>query len=383
MDFNLDEKQRSFRDRISRFMKEECGDPAEGGRTPEKTVRQTLKGLAGLKAMGMTVPPEYGGGGTDFVTYVTTVIGITKALPAAGNLVVVNNSLFCSPLHTYGSESQKSLYLPPCASGEKTGCYGFLESEIDSDLTDLKTHAAREDGEWIINGVKRFVYGGDLASYCLLAAVTEDETGERCITHFLIDLDSFTGVKRGPLEEAADVPGATGVSTLTFENARVPADCLMGARDQGQWQAKVILTDGRMGQAAQAVGIGRAVAEYALDYTRKCRRFDGPLSSSQTVQWKLADMVTDLDAAELLTLKAASYKDLGKSYMREANIAKVYASNAAMKASVEGLQILCGQGYVGEYSLETYMRDAKMCQISMGSNDTIRRAVATNLIRGI
>lgn len=383
MDFKPTEKQRTFREKISRFMKDGCGDPATAGENPATDIRETLKGLAGLKVMGMTVPEQYGGGGMDFVTYVMAVIEISKVLPPAGTLVVVNNSLFCSPLTAYGSDHQKSVFLRSCASGDKMGCYGFLESEGDSDLKDLETCAVREDEEWVINGVKRFVYGGDLASYCLLAAVTEDAAGEGCLTHFLIDLDKITGVKMGPLEQASGVPAATGTLSLIFENARVPVDALMGARDQGPGQAKVILTDGRMGQAAQAVGIGRAVAEISLIYIRKCLRFGKPLSYSQTVQWKLADMAMDLDAAELLTLKAASYKDLGKSYVCEANIAKVYASNAAMKASVEGMQILCGQGYVGRYPLETYMRDAKISQISMGSNDTVRQAVAMNFIQGI
>jgi len=364
-------------------MKDKCGDPATAGEIPAKDFRETLNGLTGHKVMGMTAPAQYGGGGMDFVTYVMTVIEISKVLPPAGTLVVVNNSLFCSPLTAFGSEYQKSVYLRPCASGDKMGCYGFLESEGDSDLSDLKTLAVKEGEEWVINGVKRLVYGGDLSSYCLLAAVTENGTGEEVLTHFLMDVDKMTGVKRGALEQAAGVPAATGTSTLIFENARVPVDALLGTPDQGPGQAKVILTDGRMGQAAQAVGIGRAVEEYSLTYARKCRRFGRSLSSSQTVQWKLADMATDLDAAELLTLKAASYKDVGKSCMREANIAKVYASNAAMKASLEGMQILCGQGYVGGYPLEAYLRDAKFSQISMGNNDTVRQAVAMNLIQGI
>ncbi len=364
-------------------MKDGCGVPQTADETPVKDTREALKGLAGLKVMGMTVPAQYGGGGMDFVTYVLTVIEISKVLPPAGALVVVNNSLFCSPLTYFGSDYQKSAFLRPCASGDKTGCYGFLESDGDLDFTDLKTHAVRQGKKWVINGVKRFVYGGELSSYCLLAAIAENGTGNGGLTHFLVDLDKVTGVKRGPLEQASGVPAATGTSTLIFENARVPVDSLMGARDQGPGQAKSILTEGRMGQAAHAVGIGRAVAEYSLSHARKCRRFGKPLSSSQTVQWKLADMATDLDAAELLTLKAASYKDLGKSCMREANIAKVYASNAAMKASVEGMQILCGQGYVGGYPLEAYMRDAKISQLSMGSNDTVRQAVAMNLIQGV
>lgn len=364
-------------------MRDGCSVPETAGEIPAKDISETLKGLAGLKIMGMTVPARYGGGGMDFVTYVMAVIEISKVLPPAGTLVVVNNSLFCSPLATYGSDYQKSNFLRPCAAGDKTGCYAFLESEGDSELEDLETLAVREGKEWVINGVKRFVYGGDLSSYCLLAAVAKNKTGEGGLSHFLIDLDKITGVRRGPLEQASGIPAATGTSSLIFENARVPFDSLLGAGDQGIGQAKVMLTDGRMGQAAQAVGVGRAVVEYSLNYVRKCRRSGKPLSSSQTVQWKLADMATDLDAAELLTLRAASYKDLGKSYMREANIAKVYASNAAMKASVEGMQILCGQGYIGGYPPEAYMRDAKMSQISMGSNDTVRRAVAMNLIHGI
>ena len=383
MDFRLKEEQRAFLEKISRFMKEWADAHESGRKVSNLDFKRFLEGLAEYKVMGMTVPEQHGGGGMDFVTYVLTVIDISKALPRAGTVVVANNSLYCSPLAAYGNEKQKSKYLHPCACGDKTGCYGFLESEMDSDLSDLKTIAVSNGEEWVINGVKRFVYNGLLSSCCLLAGVAEEGAGNQVLAHFIVDLENTPGFRRGGAEEASRVPAGAGTSTLTFENARVPVDAILGDPEQGFEQAKTVLTEGRMGLAAQAVGIGRAVMADVRDYVLSHRRSGKPLASSQTIQWKLADMVTNLDAAELLTVKSACYKDLGKSYMKEANIAKIYASNAAMKASHEGMQILCGQGYAGSCPLESYTRDAQICQISMGSNETVRQAVATNFIHGL
>jgi alkylation response protein AidB-like acyl-CoA dehydrogenase len=281
----------------------------------------------------------------------------------------------------YGTEEQKKKYLYPCACGEKIGCYGLTEAGAGSDPASLRTTAVKDGDEWVINGEKKFITSGNVASYAVIAAVTEKEKGYKGISSFVIDLENTPGFKVGRVEDKLGIL-ASGTSELVFEDARVPDDALLGNKGEGFKQMLTTLDGGRIGIASQAVGIGRAVLEEALEYAKTREQFGKPITSFQAIQWKLADMATQLDAAELLTIRAAWLEDNGKPYEKAAAMAKMYASDVTMQASIEGIQILGGYGYCKEYPMERHMRDAKICQIYEGTNEIMRVVIANNLLKG-
>ncbi|MCP4682650.1 MAG: acyl-CoA dehydrogenase [Desulfobacterales bacterium] len=378
MDFSLSEEQQMVQEMARRFARAEVRPKAaeldETHEHPSEIVRQ----LGELKMMGIAVPEEYGGGGMDYVSYVLALIEVSKACASTGVIMSVNNSLYCYPVMAFGIEEQKKKYLYPCASGEKIGCYGLTEAGAGSDPAGLRTSAVKDGDEWIINGEKKFITNGNVASYAVIAAVTEKDKGYKGISSFVIDLDNTPGFKVGRVEEKLGIL-ASGTAELVFEDAKVPADALLGKEGEGFKQMLATLDGGRIGIASQALGIGRAVLEEALEYAKTRQQFGKTINSFQAIQWKLADMATELDAAELLTLRAAWLEDNKKPYEKAAAMAKMYASDAAMRASIEGVQILGGYGYCKEYPMERHMRDAKICQIYEGTNEIMRLVVAKNL----
>jgi alkylation response protein AidB-like acyl-CoA dehydrogenase len=280
----------------------------------------------------------------------------------------------------YGSKEQKLNYLYPCASGEKIGCYGLTEAGAGSDPASMRTTAVRDGEEWVINGEKKFITNGNVSSYAVIAAITEKGKGYKGISSFVVDLDNTEGFKVGRVEDKLGIL-ASGTAELVFEDARIPGDGLLGSEGEGFRQMLTTLDGGRIGIASQAIGIGRAVLEEALEYAKTREQFGKAISSFQAIQWKLADMATELDAAELLTLKAAWLEDNKKPYEKAAAMAKMYASDAAMRASIEGIQVLGGYGYCKEYPMERHMRDAKICQIYEGTNEIMRLVIARNLLK--
>ena len=380
MDFALTEEQQMVREMAARFAEAEIRPKAaaldESHAHPADIVRQ----LGELKMLGIAVPEEYGGGGMDYVSYALALIEVSKGCASTGVIMSVNNSLYCFPVYAYGTEAQKQKYLKPCASGEYLGCYGLTEAGAGSDPAGMRTTAVKDGDEWIINGEKKFITNGNVARYAVIAAVTDKEKGYKGISTFVVDRENTPGFKVGRLEEKMGIL-ASGTSELVFEDARLPADSLLGNVGEGFKQMLTTLDGGRIGIASQAIGIGRSVLEDAVTYAKTREQFGKPITAFQAIQWKLADMATELDAAELLTLRAAWLEDHKKPYEKEAAMAKMYASDAAMRASVEGVQILGGYGYSKEYPMERHMRDAKICQIYEGTNEIMRLVVAKNLIK--
>ncbi len=381
MDLELTEEQQMVQEMARRFAETEIRPNAsefdEKHQHPEEIVKQ----LGELKMLGIAVPEEYGGGGMDNVSYALALIEISKACASTGVIMSVNNSLYCFPVMAYGTEDQKKKYLYPCASGEHLGCYGLTEAGAGSDPAGMLTTAVQDGDEWVLNGEKKFITNGNVASYCVLAAVTEKGAGYKGISSFVVDLKNTPGFKVGRLEDKLGIL-ASGTAELVFEDARVPGEALLGNPGEGFRQMLTTLDGGRIGIASQALGIGRAVLDEALEYAKTRVQFGKPITSFQAIQWKLADMATELDAAELLILRAAWLEDHKKPYEKAAAMAKMYASDVAMRASVEGVQILGGYGYCKEYPMERHMRDAKICQIYEGTNEIMRLVVAKNLIRG-
>jgi alkylation response protein AidB-like acyl-CoA dehydrogenase len=381
MDFELTEEQSMVKDMAQRFAEKEIRPVAaeldENHAHPTEIVKQ----MGELKMMGIAVPEEYEGGGMDNVSYALALIEISKACAGTGAIMSVNNSLYCYPVMTYGNHEQKMKYLSPVAGGEKIGCYGLTEAGAGSDPVAMLTTAVRDGEGWIINGEKKFITSGNVASYAIIAAFTEKGKGYKGISSFVVDLENTPGFKVGRVEAKLGI-NASGTAELVFEDARVPADALLGTEGNGFKQMLSTLDGGRIGIASQAVGIGRAVLEEALAYAKTREQFGKPIASFQAIQWKLADMSTELDAAELLTLRAAWLEDHGKPYEKAAAMAKMYASDVTMRAAIEGVQILGGYGYSKEYPMERHMRDAKICQIYEGTNEIMRLVIANNLIKG-
>ena len=380
MDFALTEEQQMVKEMAARFAEAEIKPKAaeldEKHEHPADIVRQ----LGELKMMGIAVPEEFGGGGMDYVSYVVALIEISKGCASTGAIMSVNNSLYCFPVQAYGTDEQKKKYLYPCAAGEKIGCYGLTEAGAGSDPAGMRTTAVRDGDEWVINGEKKFITSGNVSSYSVIAAVTEKGKGYKGISSFVVDLDNTPGFKVGRVEEKLGIL-ASGTAELVFEDARLPADALLGNEGEGFKQMLTTLDGGRIGIASQAIGIGRAVLEEAVEYAKTREQFGKPITSFQAIQWKLADMATELDAAELLTLRAAWLEDHKKPYEKAAALANVYASDAAMRASIVGIQVLGGYGYCKDYPMERHMRDAKVCQIYEGTNEIMRLVIAKNLIK--
>ncbi|MBW1700575.1 MAG: acyl-CoA dehydrogenase [Deltaproteobacteria bacterium] len=380
MDFALTEEQQMVRDMARRFAETEIKPKAAELDEKHEHPADIVKQLGELKMMGIAVPEEYGGGGMDYVSYVLALIEVSKACASTGVIMSVNNSLYCYPVQTYGTEEQKKKYLYPCASGEVIGCYGLTEAGAGSDPAGLRTTAVRDGDEWVINGEKKFITNGNVSAYGVIAAVTEKGKGYKGISSFVVNLEDTPGFKVSRVEDKLGIL-ASGTAELLFENAGLPADALLGKEGEGFKQMLSTLDCGRIGIASQAVGIGRAVLEEALEYAKTREQFGKPITAFQGIQWKLADMATELDAAELLTLKAAWLEDHEKPFEKEAAMAKMYASDVTMRASIEGVQILGGYGYCNEYPMERHMRDAKICQIYEGTNEIMRVVIANNLIK--
>jgi len=380
MNFELTEEQRMIQDMSRKFAEKEIKPiAAELDRTHRHPAEICAK-MGELGLMGITIPEEYGGAGMDYICYVLAMIEISKACASCGVIMSVCNSLYNFPVFAYGTEEQKQKYLRPVASGEVLGCYGLTEAGAGSDPASMKTIAVLDGDEWVINGVKRFITNGNVARYCVLAAVTDKTAGYKGISSFLVDLAETPGFKVGVVEEKLGI-NASGTAELVFEDARIPKGNLLGKPGEGFRQMLTTLDGGRIGIASQALGIGRAALEDALEYSKTREQFGKPISSFQAIQWKLADMATQLDAAELLTLRAAWLEQNGRHYEKEAAMAKLMASDVAMMASLEGVQIFGGYGYCREYPAERHMRDAKITQIYEGTNEIMRLVIARNALR--
>lgn len=381
MNFELTEEQKMIQEMCRRFAEKEIKPMAARLDETHEHPADLCRKMGGLGLMGIAIPEEYGGAGMDYVSYILAMIEISRGCASTGVIMSVNNSLYCFPINTFGTPEQKARYLTPVASGKAIGCYGLTEAGAGSDPASMRTSAVLEGDGWIINGEKKFITSGNVAEYCVLAAVTDKDKGYKGISSFIVDLKNTPGFSVGRVEEKLGIK-ASGTAEMVFKDARIPKENLLGQQGSGLKQMLTTLDAGRLGIGAQAVGIGRAVLEEALEYSKMREQFGKPISQFQAIQWKLADMATELDAAELLLLRAAWLQDHGKPFEKESAMAKMYASDVAMRASVEGVQILGGYGYCMDFPMERHMRDAKICQIYEGTNEIMRLVIARNLLKG-
>jgi alkylation response protein AidB-like acyl-CoA dehydrogenase len=379
MNFGLTEEQQMVKDQVTRFaetqIKPIAADLDKTHRHPEEICRK----LGEMGIMGVAIPTEYGGAGMDIVTYVLAMIAISKACASTGVIVSVNNSLYGFPVNTFGTEEIKKKYLTPVAGGKVEGCYALTEAGAGSDAAALACRAVLKGDKYIVNGTKRFITNGNVAQYCVLAATADPAQGYKGVLNLVVDLKNTKGFSLGKIEEKMGIL-ASGTAELVFEDAEVPAENLLGKPGQGFKQMMMGLDCGRIGIGSQACGIGKAALEDALNYSKERVQFGKPISSFQAIQFKLADMATQLEAAELLLLRAAWMEDNHLDYEKESAMAKMYASDVAMQAAIEGVQIFGGYGYCKEYPAERHMRDAKICQIYEGTNEVQRMVIARKLL---
>lgn len=379
MNFGLTEEQQMLQDMVRKFAETEIKPVAaeldEKHEFPEAICRK----LGEMGIMGVAVSDEYGGAGMDSVAYVLAVIEISKACASTGVIVSVNNTLYGHPVKTFGTHEQKLKFLTPVAGGQYEGCYGLTEAGAGCDAASLKCKAVLKGDKYIVNGTKTFITNGPTARYCVLAATTDASLGYKGVINLIVDLHNTPGFKVGKIEEKMGIR-ASGTSELVFEDAEVPVENLLGKPGQGFQQMMAGLNAGRIGIGSQACGIGRAVLEDAIAYAKERVQFGQSISSFQAIQFKLADMATELDAAELLLLRAAWLEDQGVDFEKESAMSKYFSSDVAMRAAVEGVQIFGGYGYVTEYPMERHMRDAKICQIYEGTNEIQRVVVARKLL---
>ncbi len=381
MNFELTEEQRMIQEMCQRFAEKEIKPVATKLDETHEHPADLCQKMGELGLMGIAIPEDYGGAGMDYVSYILAMIEISKGCASTGVIMSVNNSLYCFPVNTYGTHEQKLKYLTPVASGKAIGCYGLTEAGAGSDPASMRTTAVLDGDSWVVNGEKKFITSGNVADYCVLAAVTDREKGYKGISSFIVDLNNTPGFSVGRVEDKLGIK-ASGTAEMVFKDAHIPKENLLGEQGSGLRQMLTTLDAGRLGIGAQAVGIGRAVLEEAVEYAKTREQFGKPICQFQAIQWKLADMATELDAAELLLLRAAWLQDNDKSFEKESAMAKMYASDITMRAAVEGIQILGGYGYCKDFPMERHMRDAKICQIYEGTNEIMRLVIARNLLKG-
>ncbi len=380
MDFDLSEEQRLIRDTARDFAAREIASKAaeldKSGRWPGEIVKK----MAELGFMGVAVPEEYGGAGMDTLSYALAMEEISAACASCGVIMSVNNSLFCDPVLKFGTEQQKKEVLTPCARGEKLGCFGLTEPMSGSDAQTMVTGAVKSGDEWVINGAKNWITNGPHADFILVFAVTDRSGPKIKHTAFLVPKGTPGYTQNAP-DHKLGIHAAHSC-TVFFENCRVPASAMLGNLGEGFKVAMATLDGGRIGIASQALGIARAALDVSVAYSKERKSFGVPISQHQAIQFMMSDMATELDAARLLTWRAATMKDAHVRHSMESAEAKLYASEMATRVAHRAIQIHGGYGYSSEFPVERHYRDARITEIYEGTSEIQRIVIAASVLRG-
>lgn len=379
MDFTFTEEQLMIRDAARDFARTELLPGVIERDEKQEFPKEQIKKMGELGFMGMMVDPKYGGGGMDTVSYVLAMEEISKIDASASVAMSVNNSLVCWGLETYGTEEQKEKYLAPLASGEILGAFCLSEPEAGSDATSQRTTAKDMGDHYLVNGTKNWITNGNSASVYLVIAQTDPEKGHKGINALIIEKE-MEGFEIGPKENKLGIRGSD-THSLMFNNVKVPKENRIGQDGFGFSFAMKTLAGGRIGIAAQALGIASGAYELSLEYSKQRKAFGKEISKHQAIAFKLADMATEIETARLLCLRAAWDKDQKKDYDRSGAMAKLFASEMAMRTTVEAVQIHGGYGYVKEYHVERLMRDAKITQIYEGTSEIQKIVISRGLLK--
>jgi butyryl-CoA dehydrogenase len=385
VDLDLSPEQTLIRDTARDLASKEIAPRAAAIDKEHEYPRDLIARLGEMGLMGVAVPEEWGGAGMDTVSYALALEEICRGCASTGVIMSVNNSLVCDPLLRFGSEAQKRAWLPALASGRKLGCFALSEPDAGSDAAAQKTVARRDGDRYVINGTKNFITNGPVADVVVLMTMTRPGQGHKGITAFLVDTKT-PGLSFGPPDEKLGIRGAPSAQ-MFLSDCAVPADAVLGSEGDGFRLAMSALDAGRIGIAAQALGIARAAFEAATHYALQRQTFGQPIAQHQAIQFKLADMCTEIDAARLLIWKAAAAKDAAKHdasrrFTQEAAMAKLFASEVANRVAKEALQVFGGYGYLADFPAERHYRDAKITEIYEGTSEIQRLVIASQILKG-
>ena len=380
MDFNLTEEHLMIRDAARDFARTELLPGVIERDDKQQFPQELVKKMGDLGFMGIMVDPKYGGSGMDAISYVLIMEELSKIDASASVMVSVNNSLVCYGLEAFGTEEQKQKYLTKLATGEQIGAFCLSEPEAGSDATSQTTTAIDKGDHYVINGTKNWITNGGRSDVYLVIAQTDREKGHRGINAFIVE-KGMEGFDIGPKEDKLGIRGSD-THTLQFNDVKVPKENRIGEDGFGFKFAMKTLSGGRIGIAAQALGIASGAYELALKYSKERKAFGTEICNHQAIAFKLADMYTEIEAARMLVMKAAWDKDQGNNYDMSSAMAKLYASKVAMEQTVEAVQIHGGNGFVKEYHVERLMRDAKITQIYEGTSEIQKIVISRGVIKG-
>lgn len=380
MDFDLSAEQKLVRNMVKDFAVKEILPKASEIDKQHRYPSEIIKRCAELNLMGMLVPEEYGGAGLDAISYAITIEELSRASASVGVIVSVNNSLSCFPINNFGTEEQKKQFLIPLAKGEKLGAYALTEPSAGSDPASMKSTVSKEGNYYILNGSKTFITNGAEADlFITYARLGEQEKRHKNVHAFILDRNT-PGLKIGRPLEKMGIHGSSTVE-LFFDGCKIPEENLLGKPNEGFKVALATLDEGRIGIAAQSLGIAQSAFDAALKYSKYRVQGGRLISEYQAIQWKLADMATEIDAARLMVYRAADLKEKGQKFTKEASMAKLFASELAVRAALEAMQIHGGYGFMAEYPVERILRDSKITTLYEGTSEIQRLVIARELLR--
>jgi len=380
MDIELTEEQRQVRDLCRDFAASELAPNARRWDEHHEFPRQAVGKMAELGLMGIAVPPEWGGAGMDTVSYALAMEEISRGCAGTGVIMSVNNSLYCDPVLKFGTDEQKREFLAPFAAGQQLGAFALTEPMSGSDAAEMATVAVRRGDEYLLDGSKNYITNGPQADVILVFAMTDKAKRHKGISAFLVPTGS-RGFTRGKPDDKVGIR-ASSSCTVFFEGCAVPERCRLGGEGDGFKIAMATLDGGRIGIAAQALGIARAALEAAVAYAKDRKAFGQPITQFQAIQFMLADMATEIDAARLLVWRAAALKDQGVRHSAESAMAKLYASEMCERVASRGIQIHGGIGYMKECDAERHWRDSRITQIYEGTSEIQRLVISSSVLKG-
>jgi butyryl-CoA dehydrogenase len=379
MDIQLTDEQRQVRDLCREFSEQELRPNARRWDEEHHFPREAVRKLGEMGLMGVAVPPEWGGAGMDTVAYAIAMEEISRGCAGTGVIMSVSNSLYCDPVLKFGTDEQRREFLTPFASGDKLGCFALTEPMSGSDAAEMRTLAVAHGDEYVLSGTKNFITNGPQADVVLVFAMTDRARGHKGITAFLVPAET-KGFTRAKPDQKVGIR-ASGSCSIFFEDCAVPKRCRLGQEGEGFKIAMSTLDGGRIGIAAQALGIARAAYEEAVAYAKERKAFGKPIATFQAIQFMVADMATEIDAARLLTWRAATLKDKGVRFSAEAAMAKLYASEMAERVTSKGIQVHGGYGYTKEFDAERHWRDSRITEIYEGTSEIQRIVISSALLK--
>ena len=377
MDFELTEQQKLFKKTVREFAEKEIKPLASKIDKEEYFPWEMYKKMGKLGLMGMTVPKKYGGAGIDKISYMIALEEISRVCGSTGITVEAHNSLGVGHIYEKGTEDQRKKYLPKLVRGEGFAAWALTEPNAGSDAASLQTTAILENDTWILNGTKQFITSGDIAAVTTVMAKTDKTLGAKGISAFIVEKDT-PGFTVGVLENKLGLRGSH-TAELIFEDCHIPKEQLLGEKNLGFVGAMTILDRGRTAIGAMAVGIAQGALEESIAYAKQREQFGKPIGKNQAIQWMIADMATSIDAARLLVMRAADLEEKGLPFSIEASMAKLFASDIAMKVTRDAIQIHGGHGYMRDLPLERFFRDVKLTQIGEGTSEVQRMVIAKRL----